>query len=688
MLVDLHYPPAIITPVPGTAASEGGPLLPRIRRLVLSEWFPVLLITLLAVLLRLYNLDRWPPGLYHDEAFNGLDALRVIGGQRPVFFEANNGREPLFIYLTAASIWLLGRSPLAIRLVAALLGTLTVPATYAMARQWWGRREALLTALLTAITFWHINLSRVGFRAVGLPLFSALTLCFLARGLRRGRLSDFGLSGLFLGLSLYTYLAARFLPLVLIVWVVLSMLRRRSLNWTGYMALFAAALVVAAPLLAYAIQHWGAFLSRSYQVSILNPAINQGDPAGALLHNAISVLGMFNLRGDFIPRHNMPLRPVFDPAMGIAFLLGLAVSVRGVWREPERGLLLVFMLLMVVPTIMAENAPHFLRSAGVLPVLFVFPALGLRWIWDALATRTTKSLALLAIGLLLGWSVYATVSNYGQHMQSEAAYYNFESGATELASEVNAFLDSGWHEGLGLQAPATMSLPNRQAYLDDRLWRDWASLRYLVPETQGFMLLSGIGKVPVNSIPDEVRLIVWPYDDYSAHLSLLPLNSLISVREGPWERGDLEEQARLLCLIYEATPGAPAPSNLQVQFEQGIGLLGYRWQSSASGLELYLYWRAAQPLEAGYTVFVQWRRGPEMIAQSDSYPARGSYATHLWRPGDIVEDAHVLETATTPLPGEGISVGMYSLQTMTRLRVLDPSGTEIADQVTIALPQR
>lgn len=646
-----------------------------------------MLITLLAALLRLYGLDRWPPGLYHDEAFNGLDALRVIAGQRPVFFEANNGREPLFIYLTAASISLLGRSPIAIRLVAALLGTLTVPASYAMAREWWGRRAALLTASLTAITFWHVNLSRIGFRAVGLPLFSALTLCFLARGLRSSRLADFGLSGLFLGISLYTYLAARFLPLVLVTWILFSLLQRRPVNWPGYMALFAVALVVASPLLGYAIQHWDAFLSRSYQVSVLNPAINQGDPAGTLLRHAISTLGMFNLRGDFIPRHNMPLRPVFDPVMGIAFLLGLVLSVRSLWQQPERGLPLVFVLLMLVPTVMAEDAPHFLRSAGILPVLLVFPALGLQWIWDALATRATKNAALLAMALLLGWSLYTTVSDYGQHVHSEAAYYNFESGAARLASEVNAYLGSGWQDGSDLRVPVTIPMPSRRAYLDDRLWRDWASLRYLIPETQSFILLSEAGSAPLMSTPHQVRLIVWPYDDYSAHLSLMPLSSLIAVREGPLERGDLEKQARLLCVVYEATTGASAPTNLQVRFEQGIELLGYRWQTTAAGLELYLYWQAAHPVQADYTVFVQWRRGSEMIAQSDSYPARGYYATHLWRSGDIVEDPHLLATPAVALPGEGLSVGMYSLQTMARLQVLDLSVAPIADQVTIELPQ-
>jgi len=65
-------------------------------------------VTALAAALRFFALGEIPPGLYHDEAFNGLDALRVLAGHWPVYFAANRGREPLFIYLIAATVGLLG----------------------------------------------------------------------------------------------------------------------------------------------------------------------------------------------------------------------------------------------------------------------------------------------------------------------------------------------------------------------------------------------------------------------------------------------------------------------------------------------------------------------------------------------------------------------------------------------------
>ena len=71
---------------------------------------------LVAAAVRAPGLGDVPPGLYHDEAFHGLDALDVLSGQAKLYFPTNNGREPLYIYLVAASVGTFGRSPFALRL--------------------------------------------------------------------------------------------------------------------------------------------------------------------------------------------------------------------------------------------------------------------------------------------------------------------------------------------------------------------------------------------------------------------------------------------------------------------------------------------------------------------------------------------------------------------------------------------
>ena len=129
--------------------SEGTVSLQRKRPAV--TWAILAVAVLLGAAARFYGLGTLPPGLYHDEAYNGLDALRVLEGERPIFFEANNGREPLFLYGMAVAMSLLGRTPYAVRVTAAVLGTLTVPATFLMARALYDRYVGLWSAWWMAV---------------------------------------------------------------------------------------------------------------------------------------------------------------------------------------------------------------------------------------------------------------------------------------------------------------------------------------------------------------------------------------------------------------------------------------------------------------------------------------------------------------------------------------------------------
>src|SRR5690606_16063121 len=132
-------------------------------------WALLLIVLAVAVLLRLWALDVAPPGLYRDEASNGLDALGVLQGNHAVYFTANNGREPVYIYLAALAISLLGRTVIAVRVAAALVGALTTIPVYLLGRSWFGQRVALFAAWLWAVTLWPMHLSRIGLRAILLP---------------------------------------------------------------------------------------------------------------------------------------------------------------------------------------------------------------------------------------------------------------------------------------------------------------------------------------------------------------------------------------------------------------------------------------------------------------------------------------------------------------------------------------
>ena len=129
----------------------------------------------LAIGLRFHRLGEWPPGPYRDEAYNGLDALGVLRGEHALFFPANNGREPLYIYLVAGAIALVGQTTFALRLPAATIGALATLPTFLLGRAWFGRVAGLLAAFLWAATFWPVHLGRIGLRAGLLAPLLAMT---------------------------------------------------------------------------------------------------------------------------------------------------------------------------------------------------------------------------------------------------------------------------------------------------------------------------------------------------------------------------------------------------------------------------------------------------------------------------------------------------------------------------------
>jgi hypothetical protein len=657
----------------------------------------------MAAALRFWALGSIPPGLYHDEAFNGLDALGVLEGERPVFFEANNGREPLFIYLVALSVAVLGRSPGAIRMVAALLGTLTIPATYLMAKAMFNRRIGLLAAAITGLTLWHVNLSRIGFRAVAMPLLVALALWKLWLGLKDGNRRHFLAGGLLYGLTFYTYLAARFTilaPAVFGLYLVGSWRlgacpercpelvegpSRRVGGWRrGPLAFALAALVVLSPLMVYVATHGDAFLGRVGQVSIFNPVINEGDFWGTLLRHVGKTLLMFTNRGDFIPRHNVPLRPVFDPVLSAFFLLGLILCLRCFRQRAEHAFVVIWLAVMLLPTILAEGAPHFLRSVGILPVAFVVPAVGLDSLWRFLENKSTAPVAVGAVVLALVFGLGDTTIDYfGRHAASQDIRYNFETAAVDLATQANRFLGTGW-DGTELWARQNAPLPECHLYIVGRLWQDWASVRFLVPPSPNLTILGENDKLSEHSSA-EVMLILWPYEEYNQYLTLLPIGSTIAAQEGSLERGDLEKEARLLYITFTAAATTIPSAEPEARFERGVTLVGHRLDAaSPQELRLSLLWRAEAEIEADYTVFVHLTRDDVILDQDDSFPAGGYYPTSLWRVGDIVDDEHTLALPEPYDPGKHkLVVGFYQLETLHRLQVLDEAARPVSDHVII-----
>jgi 4-amino-4-deoxy-L-arabinose transferase-like glycosyltransferase len=652
-------------------------------------------VLLVAMVLRASAFGRVPPGLYRDEAMHGLDALDLLDGRLSLYFPANNGREPLYIYLTALSVALFGRSSFALRLPSLFVGVATVASTAAMGRALFSRRVGVLGAAVLAVTLWHVHLSRTGFRAVLLPLVASLSIWQGAEAIRNGRLRSWVVSGALCGLCAYTYTAARLIPLALgafaaytwLAWPRSRLSRVRRL-WLGAGTAALAGLVVAGPLLALAVCQPEVVLGRPGQVSVFSPHIHGGSPLLALGDHWLKTLGMFFVRGDRIWRHNVPWRPVFDPVLGLAFVAGLLTTVRQARRDPAAVFTLIWSGTLLLATILAEDAPHFLRAVGVLPVVVLIPALGIEagmsslagWIGQrtgpGVRARVSTAMSGVAASLVVTAGLVSTASAYFVDYASDpTTAYWFEDGAVQLAGHVNRFLRAGW-DGTGMLHDDP---DGRHAYIDPKLWSDWAQVRFLVRETGSVT----VGTTPVPDI-GTAAAFAWSYNDWGWVWGALPGPPReIAVELGPLSQGDRDPAPYRTYVAVVSTMLGEAGTPL-ARFTGGVEYLGSELSSVGDQLQVRLRWRATEALDTDYIVFLHYLRDGEMIGQGDAGAASGLYPTSRWQPGDVINDNHPLEGVGVPLPGRDVlRFGFWHPESGQVLYLLDDAGNPAADWLDV-----
>jgi 4-amino-4-deoxy-L-arabinose transferase-like glycosyltransferase len=383
----------------------------------MKSHFFVLIATLVllgASVLRLADLHRYPPALHYDEAADMLLSRDVAWfGYRPFpVVTAYSGREALFYYVATPLLRIFGTEVMATRLTSAFLGILTVAVTMALGKAMFRHTGiALLAGAWLAVNGAQIWLTRQGFRTSPQPLLEALSLWLLWMALRRDRSwLMLILAGMFGGLTLYVYMAARIFPIWLALPLLILIATDGEWRWLRVRQSFVFLLslgITALPIGIFYLTNLDVLTDRLTQL-----APTAGTPT--LMESLWLHLGMFFVQGDPLLRYNLyPGRPFFDPVSGVLMLVGLVIS--GWWlftRLPavDRATMGAVLLspLLIIPSVIAVNGlpPSHMRSVAMVPLIFFAPALGLVWIgqrWQAVQ-RYGGSVATVLIVALGVWT--------------------------------------------------------------------------------------------------------------------------------------------------------------------------------------------------------------------------------------------------------------------------------------------
>lgn len=409
-----------------------------------SVWLPTLVFALAAVM-RLYDFESQPPGIWFDEAINGLEARKILhfADHRPIFVP-NITAPHLALYAIGLKVF--GETSITgPRLWSAFFGIGTAVLAFLVGRQLRGPYFGLLFALMMAVMRWSINFSRIAMTGVEMGFFTLLALYFTIRLVRYGQLRDALFIGLSLGAGLWFYSAFRVLMFTVVLYGILAWRRwpsRKAVLLAAVIGLTALAVIF--PLLTYAKINPDTFFERTRGVTIFSDKARDPERSfeDAFRSNLKVHARMFHLFGDRNGRHNDPGEPMLDPYTGLLFGIGLVLAVRFIHR-PETIFFVALLAAGLSGGVLTFEfeAPQALRSIGVLPAIGYFAALA-AWsigytVYRSLEKwpQVSKPVLLAAGGVL---ALLVTQANFTAYFEKQrrdfASFYDFTISETLMGN--------------------------------------------------------------------------------------------------------------------------------------------------------------------------------------------------------------------------------------------------------------
>ena len=586
------------------------------------------------------------------------------------------------------------------------------------------RLIAYATAGAVAVSFWHLSWSRFGERGILVPIFVAGALYFFWRGWCGEGRGYLAIAGATIGLSIHTYTSNRFLPLVILIFILSEFafmgwknLRSRMSRWREYswdtIYLLLPALVTAAPLIYYFQRHRMAGY-RLGVVSVFSKGWTSVETWSNLVSNTWHVAGMFVFQGDLDPGRNMAGRPVWDYLLGILFTIGLVVALTR-WRHAEHRLILISLGVMLLPTILSVGAPNQLRALGALPATCLLVAIGLHWTYEQVTQRVYAFppyvYSLLTIVILTFSCIWTIYDYFGRWAPSESTYRAFQGKAiaivdyidyvnrhlTDVDIYVPLRLYNNYPQIIFLtqrdfpQRRSFLNLtPQKRAELEGResiilLTKDRTNLGAFVCLTQGLSGEEGttLFLPPIRNLDhDQLRKALEEIDT-NPHLiqdrygRSLATAYRIEQQDKPWQ-----------------FPNAPIYAT-KANFAGQIELVGYDISDHSlrpgETTWLALYWHRIGQVRDNYLAFAQvidsnWRAWGGGGNEGDKLSLLPwSLPTLFWPADEIVPDFYEIHVSRQTPPGKyNLYVGLYQGSTGERLTITEPADLPVDDMFNVA----
>lgn len=371
-----------------------------------NKYFILIGILSLAAFLRLWQLGVVPVSPDWDEAALGYNAYSILKTGRDEYGtflpralrSFDDYKPPLYTYLIIPSIAAFGLNTWSVRLPSAIMGILAILGTYFLVFKLFNKSTiAQLSALLLAISPWHLQFSRIAFEAnVGLTL-NIWGIYALLRGLKNS--AWLYISALIFGLALYAYHSERvFVPLLVltasIIWrkELFSNPKKVAIGVViGFLTVLPLLPVIFDKTSLTRLQGTSALADKTgllmRSVTKLEDDAASGNRWGVAFDNRRIVYAQKIIEG-YVSHYS--LRWLFllgdndrhhAPDNGLLYLWELPFILWGIfalWRKGGKPAQLLFAWFLIAPIAASPTSetPHAIRTLVFLPTFQIFTAVG------------------------------------------------------------------------------------------------------------------------------------------------------------------------------------------------------------------------------------------------------------------------------------------------------------------------
>jgi hypothetical protein len=423
-----------------------------------NRWDLIILICLmlLAFSIRMYKIEEITPGMYGDEVSIAQAGEKILSPfEFTPFLDVNYGHPTPLLYLEGIFLKVFGRSPMAVRFPSLIFGVMDVGIFYIFLRAIFKKPIASAVTLVLVFSYPHIVVSRLAYEVTASIFFQILACIFLFYAYKTNKLRYWTGIGLALGVGLYTYVGFRTFAFCLVLASLIFLLKKKEAikrKATYVMLIFFALFISTSPLLGYSLKNYDSIMARTESLSVFGQILPKGEAIKEIQGAAIRLSYVFFATGDPSPRSNPSGVSMFDMISTIVAGIGLIVLFR------KSKSIFFISLFILIPSIVndifsLERIPEFhyyglghpntLRIAGIIPIVYLWVAYGLRAIKNI--TEKINEQLYYVIGffimsciLIFNWNNYFNQDAINQHFY----LYNYEFNGVRMINVARAINES------------------------------------------------------------------------------------------------------------------------------------------------------------------------------------------------------------------------------------------------------